>query len=181
MVSRIAKKPIIIPSGVEANISDKIIVVKGKLGELTHAIPQGVKAAFEDKSLKFQAADEGAVTKKIDQLIGTTHALTKNMVHGVSEGFSRTLLLVGVGYRAELKGNKLNLIVGYSHPVEKVVPKGLTVKIEKPTTIVVSGINKQEVSQFAAKIRAVRPPEPYKGKGIRYEGELIKKKEVKKK
>jgi large subunit ribosomal protein L6 len=180
MVSRIARKPIMIPSGVDAKVVADVLLVKGKLGELSHPIPQDVKAVLNDNALKFEpAVPEG--DKQLTISVGTTHALAKNMVHGVSEGFTRALLLVGVGYRAEVKGNQLKLTVGYSHPVEMIIPKGLAAKVEKPTTIEISGVDKQKVSQFAAKIRAVRPPEPYKGKGIRYADEAIKKKEVKKK
>lgn len=180
MVSRIARKPIMVPSGVDVKVTADVLSVKGKLGELSHPIPQGINAVFTSESLKFETTVSEA-DKTITISLGTTHALAKNMVHGVSEGFTRTLLLVGVGYRAEVKGNHLKLTVGYSHPVEMIIPKGLTAKVEKPTTIAISGIDKQQVSQFAAKIRAVRSPEPYKGKGIRYEDEIIKKKEVKKK
>ena len=180
MVSRIARKPITIPSDVNTRIVDGVLYVKGKLGELSHHIPLGVKAVFENGTLKFES-EAGGATKKTDIFIGTTHALAKNMLHGVREGFSKTLILVGVGYRAEIKGSQLKLTVGFSHPVEISIPKGLTAKIDKPTVIVISGIDKQYVTQFAAKIREIRPPEPYKGKGIRYENEVIKKKEVKKK
>lgn len=181
MVSRIARKPITIPAGVDTKITDGVLLVKGKLGELSQQIPLGVKAISENGSLKFEPETPGDTAKKTNISVGTTHALARNMVQGVSEGFTRKLVLVGVGYRAEVKGDQLKLTVGYSHPVEIVVPKDLTAKTEKPTIIAISGADKQRVSQFAAKIRAVRPPEPYKGKGIRYQDEVIKKKEVKKK
>jgi len=180
MVSRIARKPITIPSDVNTRIADGTLYVKGKLGELSHRIPVGIKVVSENGTLKFEPEAVGA-TKKTDIFIGTTHALAKNMLQGVKEGFSKTLMLVGVGYRAEVKGSLLKLTVGYSHPVEISISKGLTAKLEKPTVIVISGIDKQCVTQFAAKIREIRPPEPYKGKGIRYKNEVIKKKEVKKK
>ena len=181
MVSRIAKKPMTIPSEVNTRISDGILYVKGKLGELSHSIPAGVKAVIENGTLKFEPKSVGGVTKKVNIFIGTTHALAKNMFEGVKQGFHKTLVLIGVGYRAEVKGKTLKLTVGYSHPVNMLIPEGLTVKMEKPTIIIVSGIDKQRVTQFAAKIRDTRPPEPYKGKGIRYKDEVIKKKEVKKK
>ena len=181
MVSRVARKPIEVPSGVNLEINEGMLYAKGKLGELSHHIPTGVKAVFENEKLRFEIVETSRYSKKLNISVGTTHSLAKNMIEGVSQGFSRGLTLVGVGYRAEVKGKMLKLTVGYSHPVEMLVPDGLTVKTEKPTEILVTGNNKQKVSQFAAKIRAIRSPEPYKGKGIRYHNEVIKKKEVKKK
>jgi large subunit ribosomal protein L6 len=181
MVSRIARKPIVIPSGVNATIANHQLLVKGKLGQLSEQVPLGINAIVENGSLRFEPAEPLTINKKVHISVGTTHALAKNMIIGVSEGFTRTLVLVGVGYRAEVKGERLNLVVGYSHSVEILIPKDITVKVEKSTLIVLSGIDKQRVSQFSAKIRAVRAPEPYKGKGIRYQDEKIKKKEVKKK
>jgi large subunit ribosomal protein L6 len=180
MVSRVARKPINIPSGVDIKVVDEKLTVKGKLGELSHCIPQGIKAVQERANLRFEA-ETLPISRRLNVVLGTTHAMVKNMVKGVADGFQRGLLLIGVGYRAETKGEMLNLTVGFSHPVEIKIPEGLTVKITKPTEMTISGIDRQRVSQFAATIRDIRPPEPYKGKGIRYQDEQIKKKEVKKK
>lgn len=178
MASRIAKNPVSVPSGVDIKLSDSSIVVKGKNGELTQAIHPLVKVAHNDNQITVQAKN-GEI--EANALAGTTRALVSNMVHGVSEGFERKLKLVGVGYRAKAQGKMLNLAVGFSHPVDMEMPAGVTVETPSATEIVLKGADKQKVCQIAANIRAVRPPEPYKGKGIRYADEQISLKEAKKK
>ena len=177
-MSRIAKLPVTLASGVDCKVSADSITLKGKVGEVsTHILPL-VDVKFEDGKLSFANKDD---SRESNQNTGTMYALVRSMNKGVSEGFSKTLTLVGVGYRAQVQGNKLNLSVGFSHPVEHVMPEGITVKTPNPTTIVVSGADKQKVGQVAADIRAYRKPEPYKGKGIRYENEVVVIKETKKK
>lgn len=178
MVSRVAKNPIKIPSGVEVKIAGQDVVIKGKLGELTQHIHNEVKVVQNNDVLQIEAANQ---SQKTNALAGTVRALVNNMIHGVSEGFLRKLEMIGVGYRAKAQGDNLNLTVGFSHPVQMKMPKGIKVETPSNTEIVVSGANRQQVSQVAANIRAVRPPEPYKGKGIRYHNEHVIRKEAKKK
>jgi large subunit ribosomal protein L6 len=176
-MSRVANNPVTIPSGVEVNIAGQSVTVKGSKGSLSHEIHPAVEISREDNVLKF-------VPKKMDNadaLAGTTRALLNNMVTGVSQGFEKKLQLVGVGYRAQAQGKVLNLTLGFSHPVEFPVPEGITIETPSQTEVVVKGSDKQVVGQVAANIRAYRPPEPYKGKGIKYADEQIVRKEAKKK
>jgi large subunit ribosomal protein L6 len=176
-MSRVANNPITIPSGVEVNIAGQNVTVKGGKGSLSHEIHPAVEISREDNVLKFspKAMDNA------DALAGTTRALLNNMVTGVSQGFEKKLQLVGVGYRAQAQGNVLNLTLGFSHPVAFKVPEGITIETPSQTEVVVKGTDKQVVGQVAANIRAYRPPEPYKGKGIKYADEQIVRKEAKKK
>ncbi len=177
-MSRVAKNPITVPSGVEIKISDSEINVKGAKGNMLLAIHKLVSVSQEDGILKIQPSDE---SKGGWAMAGTFRALINNMVVGVSEGFSKKLQLVGVGYRAQAKGKILNLNLGFSHPVDYEVPEGVTVETPSQTEIIVSGCDKQKVGQAAAVIRSYRPPEPYKGKGVRYADEHVVRKEAKKK
>jgi len=172
-MSRIGRAPIPIPDGVTVTITGQRVEVKGPKGELRHTVVEPIRVAQEDGSL--------VVTRPTDRgphrsLHGLSRTLVANMVHGVSEGFEKRLEIVGVGYRAQLRGNALEMAVGYSHPVTVAPPEGISFEVPAPTQIVVRGIDKQSVGQVAAEIRAVRPPEPYKGKGIRYAGELVRRK-----
>ena len=178
MTTRIARNPIQLPKGVEVFIEGQTLRVKGPKGEAKRENHPLVSLKMVDDGLKFDPVDD---SKDANALTGTSCALAKNMIHGVSEGFSRHLKLVGVGYRAKAQGKNLDIAVGYSHPVVMVMPEGLTVETPSQTEIIVKGIDKQQVCQMAAKIRAVRAPEPYKGKGIRYADEHITLKEAKKK
>ena len=178
MVSRVAKAPVKIPVGVDVRIVPHNISVKGKLGELKENFSALLNLTQEDGHVQVLVATKAFES---DALAGTTRALVQNMVHGVSTGFVKKLILVGVGYRAKAQGADLDLSVGLSHPMVIKMPKGVTVETPSNTEIVLKGADKQLVSQVAANIRAVRPPEPYKGKGIRYEGEVIILKEGKKK
>lgn len=177
-MSRIANAPVEIPAGVEISLSDSEITVKGKKGTLSRVIHPDVQVAQEDSALKASAKIE---SQAAIALAGTTRALLNNMVVGVTEGFQKKLALVGVGYRAKAQGNTLDLTLGFSHPVQYVVPEGITVETPSQTEIVVSGADKQVVGQVAADIRAYRAPEPYKGKGVRYADEHVARKEAKKK
>ena len=175
-MSRVAKKPIALPKGVELNIQDTSVSAKGPKGTLSLAKPAGVQIAIEDGNAVLSANDASLVP-----LTGTVRAILANMVKGVSEGFERKLELVGVGYRAAMQGKDLSLSLGFSHPVVHQVPAGVTVETPSQTEIVVRGADKQVVGQVAAEIRGYRPPEPYKGKGVRYAGERVIIKEAKKK
>ena len=177
-MSRIAKYPVAIPAGVSVNLSGNVISVKGPLGTLLQTIPQSVSIESANDEVICRAingADNG------NALSGTMRALINNMVLGVSKGFERKLTLVGVGYRAQAQGNKVNLTLGFSHPVVHEMPEGVKVETPTQTEIVLKGPNKQSVGQVAADIRAYRPPEPYKGKGVRYSDEVVVIKETKKK
>lgn len=178
-MSRVAKNPITVPSGVEIKIANDEINVKGAKGSMQLAIHKLVSVNQEDGVLKIQPTEEGS--KGGWAMAGTFRALINNMVVGVSSGFSKKLQLVGVGYRAQAKGKILNLSLGFSHPVDYEVPEGVTVETPSQTEIVVSGCDKQKVGQAAAVIRSYRPPEPYKGKGVRYADEHVVRKEAKKK
>lgn len=176
-MSRVASKPISVPSGVDVTIEGQTVTVKGPQGMLEHRIHETVEVSRNDGALHCSAragAENGMA------LAGTTRAVINNMVVGVSEGFVRRLQLVGVGYRAQMQGSSLNLALGFSHPVKFQAPEGVTVETPSQTEIVVRGVDKQKVGQAAAEIRAFRPPEPYKGKGIKYDDELIRRKEAKK-
>jgi large subunit ribosomal protein L6 len=172
-MSRIGKSMIPIPKGVEVKFASGVINVKGPKGVLESTIPAFLETKIEDGELRFLRADEKKDTRSIH---GLTRALVANMIRGVSHGFEKALEIQGVGYRAEVKGKNLNLSLGFSHIVELPVPEGLKVKMEGTTNVVVEGIDKQLVGQFAADIRSLRPPEPYKGKGIRYKGEHVRRK-----
>jgi large subunit ribosomal protein L6 len=177
-MSRIAKYPVVLPAGVELKMDGRQVTIKGSKGTLEHSVHKLVTMKQEGNELNFSANDE---SKEANALAGTTRALLNNMVVGVSEGFERRLDLVGVGYRAQAQGKILNLTLGFSHPVNFEVPEGVTIETPSQTEIVVKGADKQQVGQVAAKIRAYRPPEPYKGKGVKYRDEVIVRKEAKKK
>jgi large subunit ribosomal protein L6 len=177
-MSRIAKNPITIPNGVEATIVGASIVIKGAKGMLSTEIASEVFVKRVDDCLVFEYDRNNRLS---NSLAGTTRAVLANMVYGVSKGFERKLNLVGVGYRATAKDQTLSLSLGFSHPVEFSVPEGITVETPTQTEIVIKGTDKQRVGQVAADIRAYRPPEPYKGKGVRYSDEVIIRKEAKKK
>ncbi len=176
-MSRIANNPVSIPSGVDISIDGQQVKVKGSKGELSHQIHSLVAIEQEDKVLKFKSLDE---SKSANALAGTTRALIQNLVTGVSNGFERKLTIVGVGYRAAVQGKVLNLTLGFSHPVNFEIPEGIEIETPSQTEVIVKGIDKQKVGQVAANIRAYRPPEPYKGKGVRYSDEHIIRKEAKK-
>lgn len=174
-MSRVAKKPIALPKGVEFNVQSDNVSVKGPKGTLSIAKPAGIEVKIEDGNAQLSANDDSLIP-----LTGTLRAILANMVHGVSEGFVRKLDLVGVGYRASMQGNDLSLALGFSHPVVFSAPEGITIVTPTQTEILVSGADKQRVGEVAAKIRAFRPPEPYKGKGVKYSDETIIRKEAKK-
>ena len=174
-MSRVAKKPIALPKGVELNIQPGTVSVKGPKGTLSIDVPAGVEVKLEDGQAQLSASDPMHVP-----MAGTMRAILANMVKGVSEGFERKLELVGVGYRAAMQGKDLNLSLGFSHPVLFPSPEGITIATPTQTEIVVTGADKQQVGEVAAKIRGFRPPEPYKGKGVKYAGENIIRKEAKK-
>ena len=177
-MSRIANKPVEIPSGVEVSLSGQSMSVKGKNGNMSMEVHDKVQVKHEDNVLNFAGKEgvDGSVA-----MAGTMRSLASNMVVGVSQGFEKKLELVGVGYRAQAQGNKLNLTLGFSHPVVPEVPEGVTVETPSQTEIIVRGADKQKVGQVAAEIRGYRPPEPYKGKGVRYADERVVIKEAKKK
>ena len=177
-MSRVAKNPVELPSGVEVKLDGRSVTVKGSKGSLAHDIHASVKVEQDNNVLTFAPKDG---SRNADALAGPTRALLNNMVTGVSQGFEKKLQLVGVGYRAQAQGNSLNLTLGFSHPVDYPVPEGVKVETPSQTEIVVSGVDKQKVGQVAAEIRAYRPPEPYKGKGVKYADEVVVRKEAKKK
>ena len=174
-MSRVAKNPIKLPSGVDINISGSQVNVKGPKGKLELVLNSGVSLDETDGEYMVKPDSEKNVA-----MAGTFRALVNNMVVGVSDGFQKKLQLVGVGYRAQIQGNKLNLALGFSHPVEYNSPEGITLETPTQTEIIVSGCDKQKVGQVAAEIRSYRPPEPYKGKGVRYSDERVARKEAKK-
>lgn len=176
-MSRIAKYPVSIPDKVEVNITGDTIKVKGKHGELQHVVHPLVLVSREENQLKFSTRSNSKMAKALS---GTTRVLIQNLVDGVMEPFVRKLTIVGVGYRAAVQGKALNLSLGFSHPVNFPIPEGITIETPSQTEIMVKGIDKQQVGQVAANIRAYRPPEPYKGKGVRYSDEHIIRKEAKK-
>ena len=177
-MSRVGKQPVVIPAGVEVSIKEDQISVKGSGGTLSLAQNVLVKVSNSEGKLTFAPINE---SREADAMSGTFRQLVNNMVVGVSKGFEKKLSLVGVGYKASAAGNKLNLAVGFSHPVNIEMPAGITVATPTPTEILIKGADRQRVGQVAAEIRAIRPPEPYKGKGIRYADEKITIKETKKK
>lgn len=177
-MSRVGKMPIVVPQGVDVAIKDDQLTVKGAQGTLSRTLHPLVTVKNEAGSLSFAPANDSA---EADAMSGTMRALVANMVNGASKGFEKKLNLVGVGFRAQAQGQKLNLQVGFSHPVVKDMPEGVEVATPTQTEIVISGADRQVVGQLAAEVRAFRPPEPYKGKGIRYAGERVVLKETKKK
>jgi large subunit ribosomal protein L6 len=177
-MSRVAKQPVELPKGVEFSRSGSTVTLKGPKGSLSIELNSEVELAQEENALQVKARTGSQFSIAIS---GTTRALLANMVQGVAEGFERKLQLVGVGYRAQAQGNKLNLTLGFSHPVVYDVPEGISVETPSQTEVVVRGIDKQKVGQVASEIRRYRPPEPYKGKGVRYEDERVVIKEAKKK
>ena len=172
-MSRVGKRPIPVPKGVEVAIDGQTVRVKGPKGELTRMVHEEISVALEDGEIIVTRPSED---QRIRALHGLTRALVANMVTGVTRGFSRALELHGVGYKAEAKGKGIRLVVGYSHPVDFPAPPGITISADSPTEVKVEGIDKELVGQVAAEIRRVRPPEPYKGKGIRYVGEHVRRK-----
>ena len=172
-MSRIAKKPIVLVKGVQMDVQSDSVTVKGPKGTLTIAKPEGIQVAIEDGQAVLSAGEPSQVA-----LTGTLRSILANMVHGVSEGFERKLELVGVGYRAAMQGKDLSLALGFSHPVVFVAPEGITISTPTQTEVLVQGFDKQRVGEVAAKIRGFRPPEPYKGKGVKYAGETIIRKEA---
>jgi large subunit ribosomal protein L6 len=175
-MSRIGKRPIAVPPKVTVDIQGLNLTVKGPKGTLERQLPEKVVLALEGDQLTVTRQDESRTARERHGLVRT---LVANMVDGVARGFERRLDIQGVGYRAQAQGNKLTLNVGYSKPVEMVMPEGIQVAVENNTLVIVSGINKELVGNVAAKIRSVRPPEPYKGKGIRYQGEFVRRKQGK--
>lgn len=175
-MSRIGNKIVVLPAGVEIKQNGNDITVKGPKGELTRTFSSDITMNIEGNEVTFTRPND---SKEMKTIHGTTRANFNNMVVGVSEGFQKALELIGVGYRAQLQGKKLVLNVGYSHPVEFDAPEGITIEVPSNTQVIVKGINKEHVGELAANIRGVRPPEPYKGKGIRYVGEFVRRKEGK--
>ncbi len=172
-MSRIGKMPVAVPEGIDVKLVDRRVTVKGPRGELSLEVHPAMKVTVADGEIRVERPSD---TKEHRALHGLTRALLANMVEGVTKGFTKTLEIIGVGYRAEVKGRKLNLALGYSHPVEYEPVEGVTVECPNQTTVVVSGPDKQKVGQAAAEIRSLRAPEPYKGKGIRYQGEHVRRK-----
>lgn len=177
-MSRVANQPVVVPGGVSVDLSGSQVVVKGPKGTLEHTLHSMVEAEIDNGEVRFKAT--GSARNGVAQA-GTARALVANMVHGVNQGFEKKLELVGVGYRAQAQGKKLNLSLGFSHPVEFEVPDGISIETPSQTQVVVTGADKQLVGQVAANIRSFRPPEPYKGKGVKYSDERIVRKEAKKK
>jgi len=177
-LSRIGNNPVVVPAGVEVTLSPTEVAVKGPLGTLKQRLKGDVVVEREGDKLKFKVANE---TPQANMMSGTLRALLANMIQGVTKGFEKKLTLVGVGFRAQAQGDKLNLVVGYSQPVVHQMPKGIKVETPSQTDIVIKGADKQLVGQMAAEVRAYRKPEPYKGKGVRYADEVVILKETKKK
>ncbi len=188
-MSRVAKSPIELPTGVELNQQGQMLTIKGPKGQLQHSMHPFVSLEQEGNVVRIianpdlpeQSGSKNAIKQSVTALAGTTRSIINNHVVGVSQGFEKQLKMVGVGYRAQMQGNKLNISAGFSHPVHFDVPEGITIETPSQTEIVIKGSDKQKVGQVAANIRAIRPPEPYKGKGIRYADEQISLKETKKK
>lgn len=175
-MSRIGNKVIVIPAGVSVEVNGATVTVKGPKGELVRSFNENITLDIAENEITVKRPND---TKEMKMLHGTTRALLANMVEGVSTGFSKALEMIGVGYRAQLQGKKLVLNVGYSHPVEFTPEEGITVEVPSNTSVIIKGANKERVGELAANIRGVRPPEPYKGKGIRYVGEHVRRKEGK--
>jgi len=176
-MSRIAKAPVDLPQGVTATIAPESVTIKGAKGSLSLPLTQGVTVVQQDKHLEVKFSDPGLSRTQA----GSTRAHLANMVHGVTKGYEKKLELVGVGYRAAVQGKVLNLTLGFSHPVNYPIPEGITIESPTVTEVIIKGIDRQKVGQVAAEIRDIRPPEPYKGKGVKYAGEQITLKEGKKK
>lgn len=172
-MSRIGKKPIVVPKDVKINLLENKISIEGKNGKLEHDFPHRISAEFKDGILQFKSVAE---TKLDKTLLGTTRARVANMVIGVSQGYEKRLEIVGVGFRAQMEKNNLNMQLGFTHPVTYTPLEGVKIETPKPNQIVIKGNDKVKVGEVAAKIRAIMPPEPYKGKGIRYVGEYVRKK-----
>jgi len=172
-MSRIGMKPVEVPSGVDVQIRGSDVKVKGTKGELARTFHERIGFDVDDGAVTVTRPDDSRESRALH---GLSRALLHNMVHGVSEGFTKTLEIHGVGYRASLSGERLELQVGFSHPVVVEAPEGITFEVPEPTRVIVSGIDKEQVGQVAADVRKVRPPEPYKGKGIRYVGEYVRRK-----
>jgi large subunit ribosomal protein L6 len=172
-VSRIGKRPVAIPSGVTVEVKENTVAVKGPKGELRRTLPQEMGVALEDGNVTVSRPSDD---KRHKALHGLSRTLVANMVEGVSKGFTRVLEIQGVGYKAEAKPYGVNLIVGFSHPVKYEAPKGIKISVENNTVVKIEGADKETVGQVAAELRSVRPPEPYKGKGIRYQGEQVRRK-----
>jgi large subunit ribosomal protein L6 len=177
-MSRIGKKPVPVPTGVTANVEGQTVKVKGPKGALEVVLPDDVTVKMESGSVKVDPRNE---TKRARSMWGTSRTLVNNLITGVTKGYEKKLEITGVGYRAALQGKNLQIALGYSHDVIYPIPAGIAITTPKPTEIIVAGIDKQKVGQVAAEIRSFRPPEPYKGKGVKYEGEFIFRKEGKKK
>ncbi len=177
-MSRIGKKAVVVPSGVTATVNGQEVAVKGPKGELKHVLADAIVAKLDKGHIEVAMRED---TKEARALWGMTRTMVANLIAGVTEGFTRRLEITGVGYRAAVQGSSLQLQLGYSHDVNYPIPKGIQVVCPKPTEIVITGIDRQKVGQVAAEIRQFRPPEPYKGKGIKYAGEFILRKEGKKK
>jgi large subunit ribosomal protein L6 len=175
-MSRVAKNPITIPGGIEVNLADGMVKVKGPKGELSQSLHPSVELKQADNVINMSARDDSAWA-----LAGTMRSLINNMITGVNSGFEKKLTIIGVGYRAAVKGKELDLTLGFSHPVLYPIPEGITIECPSQTEIVIKGVDKQKVGQVAAEIRHYRPPEPYKGKGVRYSDEHVVRKEAKKK
>lgn len=172
-MSRIGRAPITVPSGVKARVEGAHLYIEGPKGKLSLALPEAISVQLKEQQLLVSCKENGALLKPLH---GLYRALIANMVLGVLSGFSKELEIVGVGYRAQLQGKQLSLQVGFSHPVVVPIPEGLTIEVSKPTTVVVKGFDKQLVGQFAASLCRIAPPEPYKGKGIKYAGAVIRRK-----
>ncbi|MBA3494411.1 MAG: 50S ribosomal protein L6 [Gammaproteobacteria bacterium] len=176
-MSRVAKIPVLLPKEVAATVTDQTVILKGSQGTMSRDFPSFVEIINKDQSLCVSPKDGSKAGR---MFAGTTRALLANMLEGVATGFQKKLEITGVGYRAQVQGRVLNLTLGYSHPIHFDIPEGITIQTPSTTEIVVKGADKQQVGQIAANIRRYRPPEPYKGKGIRYAGEVIRRKEAKK-
>lgn len=177
-MSRIGKYPVALPKGVTVNIAGQTLKAKGKLGELSLVVDNDIEAKMEGEAVKLAPRSE---SKRARTMWGTTRSLVNSMVKGVNEGFTKNLEINGVGYRAAVQGKVLQLQLGYSHEIKYAIPEGIAIKCEKPTSISITGADKQKVGQVAAEIREMRGPEPYKGKGIKYDTEVIRRKEGKRK
>ena len=177
-MSRVGKKPVPVPAGVTATVTGQTVKMKGSKGELSFVVPALVNVAMKDGAIEVQPVNQ---SKPARSLWGTSRAQNANIAEGVSKGFEKKLEITGVGYRAAMAGKALKLSLGYSHDIEYAIPAGITIATPKPTEITISGINRQQVGQVAAEIRDYRGPEPYKGKGVKYAGEFIFRKEGKKK
>ena len=181
-MSRIAKAPVVVPSGVDVKVDDRTVTAKGPKGELSFEVSPGIEVVEREGTVTVEVAEKNEkAAKQYVPLSGTTRAMISNLVTGVSEGFEKKLTVVGVGYRAQAQGNKVNLSLGFSHPVVYQLPEGVSAETPTQTEIVLRGADKQVVGQAAAEIRAFRPPEPYKGKGVRYADEYVMRKQAKKK